>query len=201
MKHEKKNVTQKDVVKVFGCWSLTKEELYLETMARRGWRLYAVTAPGIYRFEKADPADLVYAVEYVGKADDVAEEIAANCNAGWEFLCRGGKRRYYCAASKDLPHPSAANADEDICLRTTQGNLTTLLLLNLPGTFYCLMYLFIFLGEGGFLFAELFTADTAGALYFFGAALGIAAILYFLRNLSLIRKRLRRLGYRKEETV
>ena len=64
-------------------------------------------------------------------------------------------------------------------------------MLNLPGTFYCLMYLFIFLGEGGFLFSDLFAEKTDSFLYLFGAVLGIAAILYFLRDLSLIRKRLR----------
>ena len=189
--------THKDCIRQFGCWALSKEERYLEKMAARGWQFYDVAAPGIYRFEKAEAAKVTYAVEYVGKAEDVAEEIAATCNEGWEFVCRRGKRRYWRTEQADLTHPSQRSAEEDLCLHATQGNLTTLLLLNIPGTFYCLMYLLIFLGEGGFLFAELFTGETDGNLYFFGALLGIAAMLYLFRSISLIRKRLRRWGSHK----
>ena len=192
-----KNTAHKDCIRQFGCWALSKEERYLEKMAARGWQFSGVSAPGIYRFEQAEAAKIAYAVEYVGKAEDVAEEIAATCNEGWEFVGRYGKRRYWRTEQANLAHPSQRSVEENLCLHATQSNLTTLLLLNIPGTFYCLMYLLIFFGEGEFFFNELVSAETGGSLYLFGALLGIAAMLYFARNLSLIRKRLRRLGLHK----
>ena len=59
-----KDEGRKDVVRVFGRWSLTNEERWLEKMAGRGWFLYEVAAPCVYRFEKGEPSKLRYAVEY-----------------------------------------------------------------------------------------------------------------------------------------
>jgi hypothetical protein len=195
-----KDEGRKDVVRVFGRWSLTNEERWLEKMAGRGWFLYEVAAPCVYRFEKGEPRKLRYAVEYAGKSDDVAEDIAVFCSDGWDYLGRFGKRRYYTAEDTALAHPSSVSAEEDLCLHTTQANLTTLLLLNVPGTVYCLLYLFLFLGEGGFLFSEIFLPESgASKVYLLGAVLGVAAGIYFVRRIMRIKKRLRTLGFRKGE--
>lgn len=187
----------RDKVRIFACWSHTQEERYLEKQAARGWRFYGVAKPCIYRFEKSDPDKLRYAVEYVGAEPDVPERIAAKCNDGWEYVGRFGEKRFYFAeAAAPPPHPSLGSSEESRCLRAAQGNLTTAGLLNIPGTFYCFMYLLLFIGDGGFYVSELFTADTGGWLYLFGAALGVVSIVYIVWSVVKIRKRLRRLGLR-----
>ncbi len=187
----------RDRIRIFACWSHAQEERYLEKQAARGWRLYETAKPCIYRFVRAEPVRLRYAVEYMGGLPDVPEQIAEKCNDGWEFVGRFGEKRFYFTeAAEPPPHPSRGNTEENRSLRSAQGNLTTAGLLNLPGTFYCFMYLLLFIGDGGFYVGELFTADTGGWLYLFGAALGVASIVYIVRCVVKIQKRLRQLGLR-----
>ena len=196
-RHAEPFLKLRDRIRIFGCWSHAQEERYLEKCAARGWRLCAVAKPCIYRFEKAEPEKLRYAVEYVGDTPDVPERIAEKCNDGWEFVGRFGSKRFYCAAAAAQPaHPSWGNTEEGQCLRSAQGNLTTAGLLNIPGTFYCFMYLLLFIGDGGFYVSELFTADTGGWLYLFGAALGVVSIAYIIWNIVKIRRGLKQLGLR-----
>ena len=57
-----------------------------------------------------------------------------------------------------------------------------------------------FLGEGGFLFSEIFLPESgASKVYLLGAVLGVAAGIYFVRRIMRIKKRLRTLGFRKGE--
>ena len=180
-----------DRIRNFACWSQTQEERWLAKRAACGWQLYAVANACIYRFHRAEPQNLRYAVEYIGSEPDVPEQLAALCNQGWEYLGRFGSKRYFCApADCDLPHPASGRPVEERCLHTAQSNLTTVGLLNLPGTFYCLVYLFFFLGDGGFYFTELFAQNTDSWLYLVGAVLGIASIAYILRGILRIYKRL-----------
>lgn len=196
MKGEKKRIPDaQDRIRNFACWSQTQEERWLAKRAACGWQLYAAAGACIYRFHRAEPQNLRYAVEYIGSEPDVPEQLAELCNQGWEYLGRFGSKRYFCApADSRLPHPSQGRPAAVRRLHTAQSNLTTAGLLNIPGTLYCLLYIALFLGNGAFYFTDLFAQNTDSWLYLAGLLLGAASIAYVLRSILRIRKRLRLLG-------
>lgn len=182
-----------DCIRNFACWSQKQEERWLQKRAARGWQLYAVVGACLYRFRKIEPQPTMqYAVEYIGRDADVPEQLAEICNSGWEYLGKFGKKRYFCSLSDStLLHPAKGRPVEEHCLRTVQSNLTTAGLLNIPGTLYCLLYVFLFLNDGGFYMSELFESATGGWVYLMGLLLGAASIAYILRGIFRIRSRLK----------
>lgn len=184
-----------DCIRNFACWSQKQEERWLEKRAARGWQLYAVVGACLYRFRKITPQPAMrYAVEYIDGEADVPEQLAEICNSGWDYLGKFGKKRYFCTtADQPLVHPACGRPVEERCLRTVQSNLTTAGLLNIPGTLYCLLYVFLFLGEGGFYVSELFESSTGGWVYLLGLLLGAVSIAYVLRGIFRLRSRLKSL--------
>ena len=181
-----------DKVRIFPCWSMTGEERWLARQAANGRRLLEVRRPGVYRFEVADKAAVKFAVEYAGKDPDVPTRLAQLCNDGWDYIGRAGDKRYYRTCGNAV-HPSLRSPLESVRLRSVRSNLITLLLLNLPGTLYCLAYLLIFLMDGGFTFGDIFAPRTDSWLYLAGALLGVGAYVFLFKALSKIGKRLKRL--------
>ncbi len=177
----------RDDPRVFACWSLRREEKYLEKMAQKGWHLYRVQGR-TYRFVKGEEEGLRYAVEYAGKAPDNPERLAMLCNAGWTFVGRGGKKRYYVApAASGLRHPASYGNTEPEMLQRVRSNLTTLFLLNLPGTAYCLLKTLIIASDRMLL---LMLASGMELLAIFGCVLGLGGGAYLLRAIGAIRRRL-----------
>ena len=68
-------------------------------------------------------------------------------------------------------------------------NLITLMLLNIPGTFYCVVYLLFFFGDG-FGIKHLLTESGDGVLYLIGAILGAISYIFLFRWLSMSLRRL-----------
>ena len=57
----------KDVKKEFRWFSITeyeKEAEYLRRRHKEGWKFKNVTYPGIYIFEKCEPQDVIYQLDY-----------------------------------------------------------------------------------------------------------------------------------------
>ena len=117
------------------------------------------------RFAAAQPAELDFAVEYCGKEPDVPTKIARICNAGWEYVGRYGDCRYYHKpADSEAAHPSKGNYLELDRIKSAQNNLTTVLLLNIPCTVFCLAYVALFIADG-FFFSD-FSAYNLGYPFF-----------------------------------
>lgn len=180
-------------VRFYPGWLVGSEEAFLAKMAQKGWMLTGVHKDTVYRFEKQEPANKVFAVEFLGKRRSVAEEIADDCNAGWDFLGLTEKKRYYCcdASAPAFAHPSADSEAEQMRLSTTMTNLTTLLLLNIPGTLYCLLYSIILLANNGLAIADMLTYQY---IYFFGSALGIFSIGLLSRWIHIAKRRGKTIG-------
>ena len=64
-----------------------KEEEYLRQMHNDGWRFTHVTLPGIYHFEKCEPEDVVYRIDFNPQpADKKREYLRMFEDYGWEYL-------------------------------------------------------------------------------------------------------------------
>jgi uncharacterized membrane protein len=79
-----KTKNRKTVIRLYWAWNDDREERWLNQMAREGWRL---TAPrGVfYRFEKGEPADIVYRLDFqILRRSDRKEYLELFRDAGWE---------------------------------------------------------------------------------------------------------------------
>ena len=82
----------KKTVKFFSVVDWEKEQDYLREMHRRGWKFVRLTALCVYHFEKCEPEDVIYQLDYNADGLEHKEEyvqLFADC--GWEYLqdCMG----------------------------------------------------------------------------------------------------------------
>ena len=180
-------------VKYFPGWLSGYEEEFLQKMAQKGWLLKDIHKETVYHFERCEPKKLTFAVEFLGKRLSIAEDIAEDCNIGWEYIGLYGKKRYYYSSdsAQPLPHPSQDSEFEISRLSTTVTNLTTLLLLNIPGTLYCLLYTFLLVFTNGLSLIGLLSYQF---IYPLGALLGIFSMFVFFRWIMATKRRLKRLN-------
>lgn len=196
MSSSKKIKTSSDTcekLRFYPGWLAGNEEEFLCRMAEKGWMLKSIRGDTVYRFEKTAPAKKIFAVEFLGKRPSVAEEIAEDCNAGWDYLGKTAKKRYYCcdASSLAISHPSADSEAEQSRLSTTMTNLTTLLLLNIPGTLYCLLYCILLLATNGL---SLAASLSYHYIYFFGSLFGLFSIYLLFRWILAAKHRNKSIG-------
>ena len=80
----------KDVKKEFRWFSITeyeKEAEYLRRRHKEGWKFKNVTYPGIYIFEKCEPQEVIYQLDY--NPDGIknqGEYVQMFEDCGWEYL-------------------------------------------------------------------------------------------------------------------
>lgn len=79
--------TTKKEFRYFSIPQWQKEQDYLQKQHREGWRFTGVTFLGIYHFEKCQPEDVVYQLDYnpEGVANK-AEYVQMFQDCGWEYL-------------------------------------------------------------------------------------------------------------------
>lgn len=191
----------KEKIKLFPCWASMKKEKWLARMALAGWMLSDIGYGVIYRFNKNEKRKLHFAVEYLGKSPDIPGEIEGDRKSGWEYVGRLGKFRYYFhedGASPEPEHPAFDNQIEPDYLRKITTSLFSLLLLNIPGTIFCIAYLVIFFANGGFFISDLVFESGNGVLYLFGAILGIVSFVVLFRWLIMARQRLKSISKRRK---
>jgi len=93
------------VVRAFWAWNNEKEERWLGRMAANGWRL--VAPRGVYyRFERAEPADVVYRLDWRSpKKAEREEYLGLFRDAGWEHAGEFGGWHYFRTPAGDGPLP------------------------------------------------------------------------------------------------
>lgn len=82
-----RNGTKKTECRWFSIAQWKQEEEYLRQRHQRGWKFAKVSFPGIYHFEKCEPEDVVYQLDY--NQEGVAhksEYIQIFNDCGWEYL-------------------------------------------------------------------------------------------------------------------
>ena len=173
--------------RLFWAWDDEKEEAWLREMARQGWHL---RRPALLRyvFDRGEPADIVYKLDYNVLLRDRGEEYEALFrDAGWEYVGQVASWHYFRT-------PAGEGADPDIFTDTESRvakykRLVWILVLLLPSQFVLIQNVLtrvLTASEG-----PLGTFMTIGALLY-------AAILLFwiyaLFRLGLHIARLRRRG-------
>lgn len=64
-----------------------KEEEYLRTRHKEGWKFTKVTGIGFYHFEKSEPEDVIYQLDYNPQSrDKKSEYIQLFEDCGWEYI-------------------------------------------------------------------------------------------------------------------
>ncbi|MBQ8232487.1 MAG: DUF2812 domain-containing protein [Lachnospiraceae bacterium] len=74
-----------------------KEETYLREMHRNGWKLKSLTIPCFYTFEKCEPEDVVYRLDFK-QVNNVAEEqeyLQLYRDYGWEYFQKMNDYLYF----------------------------------------------------------------------------------------------------------
>ena len=70
----------------FWAWDDEKEEAWLRQMAQEGWHFKSVNLPGNYTFERGEPIDHVYRLDYFVDRKDMPAYLQIFEDAGWEYL-------------------------------------------------------------------------------------------------------------------
>ena len=79
-----------------------KEEEFLREMHNDGWKFTHVTLPGIYHFEKCEPEDIVYRIDFNPQpADKKRDYIRMFEDYGWDYLQDLNEFSYFRKAASD----------------------------------------------------------------------------------------------------
>lgn len=81
---------KKFIRKTFFAHQYEKEEQFLSKMAKDGWNFVELHRgiPSKYEFEKVEPADYVYQLDYVLKTEDTPDYHQLFADAGWDEVYR-----------------------------------------------------------------------------------------------------------------
>ncbi len=86
-----------------------KEQDYLQRRHREGWKLVKISKLGMYYFEKCEPEDVVYQLDFNKPGTFYKEEyIKMFSDCGWEYLQEYGGYAYF------RKNAAAMNGDEEI---------------------------------------------------------------------------------------
>ena len=77
----------KKVTKYYSIFAHEKEEKFLRDMHKSGWKFTKVTGLGKYHFEKCEPNDVIYQLDYNKEGLENKEEyIKMFADCGWEYM-------------------------------------------------------------------------------------------------------------------
>ena len=79
---------RKTVFKYFTIPQYQQEEDYLSAMNEKGWRFTHASFPGFYHFEKCEPGQVAYRLDYNQEGiRNKAEYVQMFSDCGWEYIC------------------------------------------------------------------------------------------------------------------
>ena len=159
----------KDVKKEFRWFSIAdyeKEAEYLRRRHKEGWKFKNVTFPGIYTFEKCEPQDVVYQLDYnPDSVKNQLEYVQMFEDCGWEYLLNFAGYTYF-------RKPAALMEKEENIFCDDQSRLE---LLNriFRGRIIPLMLIFLTMLLNGFL-----NIDNTAMTILFGVLKGIYIFVF-----------------------
>ena len=159
----------KDVKKEFRWFSIAdyeKEAEYLRRRHKEGWKFKNVTFPGIYTFEKCEPQDVVYQLDYnPDSVKNQLEYVQMFEDCGWEYLLNFAGYTYF-------RKPAALMEKEENIFCDDQSRLE---LLNriFRGRIIPLMLIFLTMLLNGFL-----NIDNTAMTILFGVLIGIYIVVF-----------------------
>ena len=130
--------------RIFTIADWEKEEKYLRKRHQEGWKFVKVSLPGFYHFEKCDPEDVVYQLDYNEeglKHKDEYVQMFRDC--GWEYIQDFGGYSYFRKPVSQMRGEEEIFCDDesrlDMMRRVFTGRylpiLVVLVLLILPNLF------------------------------------------------------------------
>ncbi len=81
--------------RLFWAWEDEREEAWLREMSQQGCHLKEVVLPGIYTFEKGEPRDYVYRLDYTSTMKKNDDYYSLFRDAGWEYLGEMSAWQYF----------------------------------------------------------------------------------------------------------
>ena len=100
--------------KYFTIFNHKKEEDYLRDMHKRGWRFVRVSGFGIYHFERCEPEDVIYALDYNPQTNETRPEylrLFEDC--GWSYIQDYAGYSYFCKRAEDMNGEESIFNDDD----------------------------------------------------------------------------------------
>ena len=85
----------------FWAWDDEKEEAWLREMAQKGWHFKSVTLPGYYYFEKGEPRNDFYRLDFFINPKAKADYLQLFLDAGWDYLGEMGSWQYFRKTASD----------------------------------------------------------------------------------------------------
>ena len=77
----------KTIFKFFTLFEYEEEEAFLEKQHKNGWKVTGFKIPGFYKFEKCQPQDMTYRIDFTNEnGSNNAEYQQMFADNGWEFL-------------------------------------------------------------------------------------------------------------------
>ncbi len=120
--------------KYFSIFSYEKEQEYLRQMHKSGWRFVKVSGFGVYHFEKCQPQDVVYQLDYNQEGLENKEEyvkLFADC--GWEYIQDYAGYSYFRKAVSQDGIPEEIFCDHtsklEMMERVLKGRMTPLMII------------------------------------------------------------------------
>lgn len=111
-----------------------EEEAFLREMHQRGWKFTDLKGLGCYHFEKCEPEDVIYQLDYYsGAKKDREDYLQMFEDCGWEYLRDVFGYSYFRKAAKDMVGEEGIFSDDadkiDMIRRVIRGRMSPLLLL------------------------------------------------------------------------
>ena len=130
--------------KWFSIFDYDKEQDYLREMSKSGWKFTKVTVFGVYHFEKSEPADVVYQLDYNKEGLEHKEEyLKMYEDCGWEYIQDYAGYSYFRKEILEGEDPEEIFCDEasklEMMKRVLNGRMLPLLVI----FFACLMPQFL----------------------------------------------------------
>ena len=120
--------------KIFTIVNHKEEEQYLRQQHNAGWKFIKVTGIGIYHFEKCQPEDVVYQLDYNQEgSSDKAEYIRMFADCGWDYIQEFVGYSYFRKRAADMNGEEEIFCDDSSRLammeRVYKGRLVPLLVI------------------------------------------------------------------------
>ena len=111
-----------------------EEQEYLRKMHKSGWKFVRVSGLGMYHFEKTEPADMVYQLDYnEASTANHSEYIKMFEDCGWEYLQNYAGYSYFRKSASEMKEDEGIFCDEDSRIammeRVFKGRMAPLLVI------------------------------------------------------------------------
>ena len=128
---------KKTVFKFFTIFQYQQEEEFLSSMHAKGWKLAKITFPGFYHFNRCQPQNVTYRLDYTQKGiQNKTDYIQMFSDCGWGYLFDFAGYSYFYKESTNSQEQEEIFCDDesrlDMMKRVFKGRIIPLIILSGP---------------------------------------------------------------------